>query len=210
MGKFRLFLLLAVGSICVFTWGFALAEGTRLTPKGVIFPDGTVQSTKAAEIGTPGPEGPKGEKGDTGDTGPQGSKGDDGATGPQGATGSQGAKGDTGATGAKGDKGDTGAQGPRGLGCFGLYDGNDVFLGYLIDSEISRFLVYNPSIPGLYYVNPAKGDTAGQPFLTFEAKSDLFFVSEDCSGQAYGGLSEKTYLRVKAKFSDYSAKPTFG
>ena len=26
----------------------------------------------------------------------------------------------------------------------------------------------------------------------------------------FGGLSEKTYLRVKAKFSDYSAKPTFG
>ena len=30
------------------------------------------------------------------------------------------------------------------------------------------------------------------------------------SFRPYGGLSEKTYLRVKAKFSDYSAKPTFG
>ncbi len=61
MGKFRLFLLLAVGSICVFTWGFALAAGTRLTSDGIIFPDGTVQKTKATETGTPGPQGAKGD-----------------------------------------------------------------------------------------------------------------------------------------------------
>jgi len=34
--------------------GLVSAEGTRLTSDGIVFPDGTVQKTKATETGTPG------------------------------------------------------------------------------------------------------------------------------------------------------------
>ena len=38
----------------------AFSDGTSLTPEGIKFPDGSVQTTKATETGIPGPQGPAG------------------------------------------------------------------------------------------------------------------------------------------------------
>jgi hypothetical protein len=77
---------------------------------GIMFPDGTLQTTATLE-GPQGPIGLTGATGPQGDTGPQGLQGLiglTGATGPQGDTGPQGLQGLIGLTGA------TGPQGPAG------------------------------------------------------------------------------------------------
>lgn len=73
----RIMLFVSFLILFVFT-GIGFSGGTRITEEGVVFPDGTLQTTKATETGIPGPrgpQGPKGDKGDTGDTGPQGPAG---------------------------------------------------------------------------------------------------------------------------------------
>ena len=64
--------------------------GTKLTERGIQFPDGTVQATKAGKVGPPGAQGGQGIKGYGGtkdDRGNTGFQGDTGATGPQGIAG---------------------------------------------------------------------------------------------------------------------------
>jgi len=54
------FLVLMTSFLGIIFSTLAFAEGTRLTPQGVKFPDGTLQTTKATETGIPGPQGPPG------------------------------------------------------------------------------------------------------------------------------------------------------
>ncbi|MCP3999304.1 MAG: hypothetical protein GY727_00105, partial [Gammaproteobacteria bacterium] len=96
------------------TPGAKLHVGGISGADGIMFPDGTLQTTAAS--GVSGPIGP------TGPTGPAGANGTDGATGVQGPTGAastvtgpQGATGPTGAAGI-GVTGQKGATGPTGAG----------------------------------------------------------------------------------------------
>jgi hypothetical protein len=92
-----------------------------------------------------------------------------------GATGPQGPQGATGATGS---------QGPTGPGCLGVYDGNNVFLGYLISGGGTSYLVFNPNIPGTYIVK-VECVSAGEPCFSFPDDITWLFTSGDCTGQAY-------------------------
>ncbi|MEM7307952.1 MAG: FG-GAP-like repeat-containing protein [Planctomycetota bacterium] len=85
----------------------------RTRSVGVVFPDGTVQSTATLQ-GATGPAGPAGPVGPTGATGPQGPTGAQGETGAQGPAGPQGAAGPQGPAGAQGPTGPQGATGPQG------------------------------------------------------------------------------------------------
>jgi hypothetical protein len=96
---------------------------------GVVFPDGTTQTT-AATTGATGPTGnqgpvgptgaasnvagPTGDQGPIGPTGADGTNGGVGPTGPQGAAGANGPTGDTGPQGSQGAVGPTGANGANG------------------------------------------------------------------------------------------------
>ena len=84
-------------------------QGFFVTGTGVIFPDGTVQTTAAT--GIQGPAGPQGPAGADGAVGPQGPAGLDGAMGPMGP---QGPAGPAGADGAVGPQGPAGPAGPAG------------------------------------------------------------------------------------------------
>jgi len=85
--------------------GAKLEIGGTAGVDGIMFPDGTLQTT-ATLIG---PQGPQGEPGTAG--GPQGPQGD---TGPQGPQGNQGPQGATGPQGSQGPQGVAGTQGPAG------------------------------------------------------------------------------------------------
>jgi hypothetical protein len=78
---------------------------------GVVFPDGTTQTTAA----TTGATGPTGDQGPIGPTGAAGSNGGVGPTGPQGAAGANGPTGDAGPQGPQGEVGPTGATGNNGV-----------------------------------------------------------------------------------------------
>jgi len=154
------------------------------------------------EIGPAGPQGPVGPQGtqgpigDTGEPGPVGPKGPMGSQGEQGPIGAKGDKGDTGATGPqgppgeKGEKGPAGPQGPPGVGSLGVYDGNDLFLGYLIYSKshvsLDTCIVYNPEIPAAFAVKLECTAASPTPCIEFRGPGDqLFYLSADCSGQPY-------------------------
>jgi len=93
------------------TIGVATNELQLKTNNGIIFADGTIQTSAGGSTGATGPAGATGAQGATGATGPQGQ---DGTASFTGATGSQGPTGPNGAQGEKGDMGDTGATGPKG------------------------------------------------------------------------------------------------
>jgi hypothetical protein len=80
---------------------------------GVMFPDGTLQST-ATLTGPQGATGAPGADGTDGATGPQGPQGAQGAQGPLGPQGNTGPPGSDGATGSQGVQGPVGPQGPAG------------------------------------------------------------------------------------------------
>jgi len=73
---------------------------------GIMFPDGTLQTTASSGVvGPTGPSGPTGTQGATGATGPTGANG---TTGPQGPTGANGTAGPQGIQGIAGTTGPTG------------------------------------------------------------------------------------------------------
>ena len=113
--------------------GDVAIEGFIIVGDGIVFPDGSVQTTAATTIQGPqgeqgpagadgamgpmGPQGPAGVDGAMGPMGPQGPAGADGVAGPmgpQGPTGAVGPQGPAGPQGLKGDKGDQGVAGPVG------------------------------------------------------------------------------------------------
>jgi len=104
-----LFCFLVLLNVVILNTNFLASAGTtQLTSEGIVFPDGTKQTTKAVETGMPGP------KGDKGDTGPQGTAGPQGPQGETGPQGPQGPQGETGPQGPQGLQGETGPQGPKG------------------------------------------------------------------------------------------------
>jgi len=91
----------------------------------------------------------------------------------------------------------------KGVGSIAVYDGNNVFLGYLIDTTGSTgggtIFVYNPEISGGYSVCPLDGAT-GKPFLIVSEIGSTFYASEDCSGQkhvGYNGFAYPWYLLMR-------------
>jgi len=95
------------------TTGLATNE-LFLQTGGIVFSDGTTQTTAGGATGATGPQGVQGIQGETGATGARGQDGAASSTGATGATGAQGEIGATGAQGEKGDMGDTGATGAKG------------------------------------------------------------------------------------------------
>jgi hypothetical protein len=93
------------------TTGLATNELQLKTNNGIIFADGTIQTSAGGSTGATGPQGEQGIQGPTGATG---ARGQDGTASFTGATGSTGPAGATGATGEKGDMGDTGPTGATG------------------------------------------------------------------------------------------------
>lgn len=91
-----------------------LASDIKLSSGGIVFPDGSVQTTAQVDV----IQGPQGEVGPMGPQGPQGEQGLEGPAGPQGPQGEQGIQGlpgETGAIGPQGPQGEQGPQGPMGL-----------------------------------------------------------------------------------------------
>lgn len=80
------------------------------TSGGIMFPDGTVQTTVSLQgpIGPQGPPGPPGANGPAGTVGPQGPPGPTGSIGPIGPTGQTGPPGPVGPQGPPGPPGPTG------------------------------------------------------------------------------------------------------
>jgi len=163
---------------------------------GAVGPQGPRGETgPAGPQGPVGPQGAQGPIGDTGEPGPVGPKGPMGSQGEQGPIGARGDKGDTGATGPqgppgeKGEQGPAGAQGPPGVGSLGVYDGNDVFLGYLIagydSSSFGVMTVYDVKIPGAYKVMIECVTNSGPCINVRHQDYIRYYTSEDCTGQAY-------------------------
>jgi len=124
-----------------------------------------------------GSPGPQGEQGPTGLQGPQGPKGD---KGDQGIQGLQGIKGDQGLKGVQGPKGDAGAQGPAGSGNLGVYDGNNLFLGYFQEAFQGGYRVFNPDIPAFLLLWFSE-----TPRLYGTTLTKLYFATDNCTGQPY-------------------------
>lgn len=117
-------------------------------------------------------------------------KGEKGAPGPQGPIGMTGPKGDPGAIGPKGEQGSTGPQGPPGIGNLGVYDGNGVFLGYLVnhyrDDNPGSLEVFYPEVSAHFRIlSKPSGPQSYLPFIGPYETDTLYFTSEDCNGQAY-------------------------
>src|SRR5690606_15800541 len=83
--------------------GDLAVDGFLVSGDGIIFPDGSVQTTAASVV-----QGPQGEQGPMG---PQGLQGPQGLPGADGAAGAVGPMGPQGPQGLKGDKGDAGVAG---------------------------------------------------------------------------------------------------
>jgi hypothetical protein len=88
--------------------------------------------------------------------------------------------GPQGPAGQKGDKGDPGEQGLPGVGVLGVYDGSDLFLGYLIQGGVNVYAVFNPSSSAIIKVIFDQ-----PPRVEAYTSSHFWFTSEDCSGQSY-------------------------
>ena len=91
--------------------GAKLHVGGPAGVDGIMFPDGTLQTTATVV----GPAGPQGEQGIQGETGAQGLMGLTGLPGVDGAQGLQGIQGPVGLQGPAGADGATGPQGPMGF-----------------------------------------------------------------------------------------------
>jgi len=63
-------------------------------------------------------------------------------------------------------------------GSFGVYDGSDLFLGYLVSNEGQKLTVFNTEIPAYFSIN-----TARSPNLQLTNLNELGFPSADCMGQ---------------------------
>jgi len=106
--------------------------------------------------------------------------------GPQGPAGADGVRGATGPQGADGARGATGPQGSIGPK---VYDANDQFIGYIVDSTLgpftnqnSQIIAYVPSVQALFAISLYDGSYAGQGLPN---SSNTYFTSSDCSGTPY-------------------------
>jgi hypothetical protein len=78
---------------------------------------------------------------------------------------------------------ETGVPGPAGpIGGFKLYDANNVYIGYIIDSAT----VYRPDIPGFFKYMVAQGGLAVQVYSMLDLSNyRIFFSSNNCTGTPY-------------------------
>ena len=136
-----------------------------------IFWNQTVADGPAGPSGIQGPAGPQGPPG------PQGPSGSVGPTGPQGLPGVAGPAGPAGPEGPAGSQGPPGPQGPSGVGSLGVYDGSGLFLGYLVDFNLT---VFNPDIPAFLTLTKDL-----PPRLMGDPTVSLYYITGDCSGQPY-------------------------
>ena len=189
------------------SWEFAIAwnwmgfkgdtgEQGHPGPQGPQGPQG-----EKGEQGLPGPQGPKGETGEQGPVGTQGSEGEKGDIGEQGSQGIQGAQGEKGNPGEQGiqgpqgvqgekgytgEQGTEGPQGPKGepgLGNLGVYDGQGIFLGYLVAFSGDKLEVFNGDLLIEFSVMPDLN-----PYLITGNTSEigyLYSISSDCSSDFY-------------------------
>lgn len=122
--------------------------------------------------GSEGQTGPQGAQGATGPAGPAGAQGPQGpagvagSVGPQGPTGSSGAVGATGPQGAQGPVGPTGPSGPT------IVDSNGKVLGIQVFSD-----VWLETPDGTVRLDGMTRDRYDV--------DDIWFLTTDCSGQAY-------------------------
>jgi hypothetical protein len=111
----------------------------------------------------------------------------------EGPPGEQGQKGDTGATGPEGPEG---PKGDPGIGALGVFDNNDLFLGY---GDRSGGSVFDPNIRRFFRVIAYP-----PPYATGFQMDFLHFVTDDCSGQPYDDFREALHQRVY--YDEYNNK----
>jgi hypothetical protein len=134
-----------------------------------------------------GVQGPKGDQGDPGLEGPSGQQGPQGEQGPQGVQGPAGPSGNDGPPGTPGppgQKGDPGEPGPSGVGVLGVYDGNDILVGYFVQLSSRRALgyeVFDPSIPGFFTMRM----TEDRPWPEASSIGRFYYTSDNCDGQPH-------------------------
>jgi len=156
-----------------------------------------------------GPLGPQGAKGDKGDQGIPGIQGIQGIQGDQGTKGDKGDQGTQGIQGLQGPKGDPGSQGLPGVGNLGVYDGTDLFLGYLVspnswgsDSSSGGYDVFNADIPAFLSVITDWPN----PYLYASCQADQYFTSVDCTGQPYMLIDGVSCLLHGLVFDSFTSK----
>jgi hypothetical protein len=74
---------------------------------------------------------------------------------------------------------------PQGAGALGVYDGNGLFLGYLVHVDPTEYRIFNPSIPAFLKV-PLTVESPGGFFLL--KGDDIFrfiYPNDDCTSQPY-------------------------
>ena len=150
-----------------------------------------LKNFKIGATGATGQRGTTGPVGLSGSTGVSGPVGATGATG-YGGTGATGQTGPTGASGIPGPQGATGAQGtPKSLN---VYDAEGHRLGIYMDKNT----VFNTDISTIITIQD-NGDIS--------QTSDIYYVTSDCTLQAFGGdisvfqhlisLSPGQYFKIK-------------
>lgn len=80
-------------------------------------------------------------------------------------------------------------QAPPGAGPLGVYDGNNLYLGHLVNfNDPVEVIVLNPDIPGYFVVI-----ATGSPYIRLTTFSHLGFSSAGCTGQTYIGLNHSPF-----------------
>jgi hypothetical protein len=90
-------------------------------------------------------------------------------------------------------------QGAPGIGSLGVYDGNDLFLGYLVDfSGGGGVHVFNADIPGWFSVVAAVS-----PYIGITDLTSICFSEAGCIGQSYISISNDQF---SVFLDEYNAK----
>lgn len=109
----------------------------RSSAGGIVFGDGTVQTTATVPLGPAGDAGEPGPMGPQGPTGPEGPEGSAGPIGPKGPDGPPGARGPLGPTGPQGPDGPTG---PGGAGYWGTQHAYVTGIDFQAEDSIAKVL----------------------------------------------------------------------
>jgi len=189
------------------TIGVATNELQLKTNNGIIFADGTIQTSAGGATGATGPKGETGAKGEKGDMG------DTGATGATGARGEKGDMGDTGATGAKGETGytgDTGATGSAGplvglqsivnvSGGLNNADGNTAQIGFYTNGSQIEINPYQVDVfnTALSLRNVLRGDEITIRDDVNNAQVQLYTTSSTISDNNYSHRSISSSHKIE-------------
>jgi len=89
-------------------------------------------------------------------------------------------------------------QGAQGIGSLGVYDKNDLYLGYLVSFDGAAINVFNPDIPVYFTVN-----NLIPPYISPFNLTSLDFTLPDCAGQATTGIGQNM---SQLYYEQYSGK----